>query len=290
MSKETTGTLLSQTNRLSSYLCGADQAFSFIISKFNEQNTVMQLCQPDNTISLYFITDGEGQLCLNNTPFTVKSNLGLILYENSTLTSNTPVRYSGFILSFSPEAFLAAGYAYNREESEVLLKMLRNASHSVFEAKQSVRFCFQDLYFTARTSSAIGNTMARNRFFTAITELLYYANLESESDACSMEQAALYIRHNLSKKLSLKELAAQAMMSEARFKREFVQYAGCSPHDYVLLQKIESAKQMLTASDTSIQTICTELAFSSTQYFSTVFKRFVGVSPLKYKKDAQKRV
>lgn len=77
----------------------------------------------------------------------------------------------------------------------------------------------------------------------------------------------------------LKKMAGIANLSLPRFKARFKQETGFTPHNYMMLQKIEAAKAAITSSKKSLTEIGHELGFSSSQYFATVFKRYTGKTP-----------
>ena len=74
-----------------------------------------------------------------------------------------------------------------------------------------------------------------------------------------------------------------AHLSEGRFKTNFRLYTGLPPREYILRQKIKCAKRLLKEESLSITQISYQLGFSSSQYFSTVFKRFTTLSPIDYR-------
>lgn len=88
-----------------------------------------------------------------------------------------------------------------------------------------------------------------------------------------------YIDENLESELTLAELAQVANMNLYRFVRAFKQTIGIPPHQYVLKQRIERAKFLLTSTDLTLQGISYQLGFSSQSHFTTVFRRSVGVTP-----------
>jgi AraC-like DNA-binding protein len=65
------------------------------------------------------------------------------------------------------------------------------------------------------------------------------------------------------------------------FREEF----GLSPHDYHLQMKIERAMELLEHTKLTVSAIGDQLQFSSIHYFSKAFKKHVGQSPLKYRKN-----
>ena len=94
-----------------------------------------------------------------------------------------------------------------------------------------------------------------------------------------------YVGANLRADLSLAELAAVAGMSAHYFAELFRQSTGCTPHRYVLSQRIECAKQRLRNPGISIIDAGLDAGFQNSSHFARTFRRLVGTSPSKYKGD-----
>ncbi|MEO0528079.1 MAG: response regulator, partial [Bacteroidota bacterium] len=67
-----------------------------------------------------------------------------------------------------------------------------------------------------------------------------------------IKKAVNYVQCNHDKRLTLNELSAVAEMSIYHFARSFKSYLGKTPYQYVLEEKIEKAKVLLSTSDKSI--------------------------------------
>jgi AraC-like DNA-binding protein len=92
--------------------------------------------------------------------------------------------------------------------------------------------------------------------------------------------------HHLESEASNEELAAIARLSPARFHVHFKQVTGSSPRDYWLRLRVERAAQRLQrAPELTVTQVAHELGFSSSQYFATVFRRYLGTSPLTYRSE-----
>jgi AraC family transcriptional regulator len=100
-----------------------------------------------------------------------------------------------------------------------------------------------------------------------------------------LRQVAEYIDVNLASALSLSEMADQLDMGPCHFARAFKESVGVSPHQYVLRRRIERALQLLKGAHPSLAEMSRELGFSSHGHFTTVFHRFVGVSPSSYREQ-----
>ena len=98
-----------------------------------------------------------------------------------------------------------------------------------------------------------------------------------------------YIGDNLAEDLSLAQLAAVAGMSPHYFAELFRRSTGYAPHRYVLLERIERAKQGLRDAGHSIIEIGLEVGFQNPSHFARMFRKFVGTSPSQFQLETQSR-
>ena len=92
-----------------------------------------------------------------------------------------------------------------------------------------------------------------------------------------------YIGDNLADDLSLSELATVAGMSPHYFSELFRRSTGHPPHRYVLLQRIERAKQALSDTRCSVLEVGFDIGFQNSSHFARVFHKFVGMSPSQFR-------
>ncbi|WP_415328407.1 helix-turn-helix domain-containing protein [Chryseobacterium sp. MMS23-Vi53] len=90
-----------------------------------------------------------------------------------------------------------------------------------------------------------------------------------------------YIRKNLHQKLSIDSIAKLAYVSKSNFFKMFKDELGTSPNEFILQERINRAKELL-ASQNSIKETAYQTGFSDANYFTRVFKQFVGVTPKSY--------
>ncbi|MCG2615875.1 AraC family transcriptional regulator [Terrimonas sp. NA20] len=101
-----------------------------------------------------------------------------------------------------------------------------------------------------------------------------------------MEKIDSFIKEKIDEPVVLDEVAKLVGLSLSRFKAWFKEETGTTPLDYVLKYKIRTACEWLSKPDRSIADIAFETGFQNQQYFSTVFKKYMGMSPGEYRKDA----
>ncbi|NJL38587.1 MAG: helix-turn-helix transcriptional regulator [Leptolyngbyaceae cyanobacterium SM1_4_3] len=94
-----------------------------------------------------------------------------------------------------------------------------------------------------------------------------------------LQQAIDYIHTHLNRDLSLAELASVINISPTYFASLFKQAIGISPHQYVIQQRVERAKLMLSKTDLAIADIATQVGFSSQSHLTQQFKKVTGLTP-----------
>jgi AraC family transcriptional regulator len=94
-----------------------------------------------------------------------------------------------------------------------------------------------------------------------------------------LQQAIDYIHAHLNRDLPLTELASVVNISPNYFASLFKQAIGIAPHQYVIQQRVEHAKLMLSKTDLAIADIALQVGFSSQSHLTQQFKRFTGMTP-----------
>lgn len=101
----------------------------------------------------------------------------------------------------------------------------------------------------------------------------------------SMQKAVDYISGNLQTELSVKSISKEINVSKSVLYKNFHAHLGCTVSEYIHTKRIERAMELITDTDLSIEEISQRVGFSSASYFSKIFKKQIGMSPLKYKKN-----
>jgi AraC family transcriptional regulator len=96
-----------------------------------------------------------------------------------------------------------------------------------------------------------------------------------------------YVGDNLADDLSLSQLAVVGGMSPHYFAKLFSKSMGHAPHRYVLLQRIERAKQSLCDPGRSVIEAGLDAGFQNPSHFARMFRKFVGTSPSRFRSEMQ---
>lgn len=93
-----------------------------------------------------------------------------------------------------------------------------------------------------------------------------------------------YLSENCEQNLSLDELASHFYLSKYYLCRIFKEITGYTTSEYTNIHRIRKAKRYLEETDMSISEIAHELGYESLTYFEKLFKSYMTLSPLKYRK------
>lgn len=94
-----------------------------------------------------------------------------------------------------------------------------------------------------------------------------------------------YMNDNIERKLTMKELADFANMSESYLYRQFSRQMDMAPIDYFIRLKINKAAILLLKTSMSVSQIAAKLGFGSSDYFSRTFKKVIGLSASDFRKQ-----
>ena len=102
-------------------------------------------------------------------------------------------------------------------------------------------------------------------------------NVSSRSDTVTKMLA--YIHANWQMPITVADVAKRICLSESRAAHLFKESVGRSIHQYVLAQRIATARELLRSTDMSVTAVGLLVGFHDALYFSRAFKAEVGVSP-----------
>ena len=105
---------------------------------------------------------------------------------------------------------------------------------------------------------------------------------------CKLRKAIEFINANLDKEqtVALAAVAEEVHMSYFHFSRAFKQSTGVSPNVYMIEQRIERAKKLLSETDFPIADIALRVGFASQSHFTTTFRRLAWTTPKAFREMA----
>lgn len=130
----------------------------------------------------------------------------------------------------------------------------------------------------------------RERMHTRFTETGSLPQPEestfSSADENFLQKLNKLISDNLdNEQMGIPFLSMEMGISRASLYNKLKALTGMGANDYITKLRMECAIRLLTHSELSINEISEQTGFSTSRYFSTVFKQYTGYSPTQYKEE-----
>lgn len=97
-----------------------------------------------------------------------------------------------------------------------------------------------------------------------------------------------YINDNITSPITLTDICKTVPLSKEYVTRIFKKEMGITVTEYINQQKLTLAKNMLASEELSLQNICDSVGYQNYHYFSRLFKKHFGISPIKMKLELKK--
>ncbi|MDF0599635.1 AraC family transcriptional regulator [Psychromarinibacter sp. C21-152] len=153
-----------------------------------------------------------------------------------------------------------------------------------FPASPGIEAQYEMILAQQRAPTLFAEEMSRAAFhqilFTVVND---HIDVVRAQHSPTVEAALAMIEEQLFEKLTVADLAARLGLSAGYFHELFLRETGRTPASHQIERRISAARNRMMASDLSITELSMDLGFSSSQYFATVFKRHVGLTPSEYR-------
>lgn len=174
---------------------------------------------------------------------------------------------------------------YFRQNSHVLLTLISRAAVDGGMPRKSSRALCADYRRALNKCRTLMEIMQLNNnavveYTGRVRDMKQYAHWSKPIQKCRE-----YIDTHLGEKITLEVLADHVGYTTYYLSRRFNEETGESLVDYVQRVKMERGAYLLAGTELSVDEISGRLGFSSGSYFSSVFRRHMGVSPSDYRRQ-----
>ena len=115
--------------------------------------------------------------------------------------------------------------------------------------------------------------------------------METESDDNKyVREAVDYIRNSYFQGITVAEIAEHVSVNRSYLYKLFEETFGMSPKEFLTRFQISRAKELLTWSDITIESVAWSCGYKDALAFSKVFKKMIGMSPTAYRKKHLKDI
>lgn len=221
-----------------------------------------------NSYEIVYYVRGAGKTTING--YTYKYYAGTFSvtlpnnYHNESHEEYTEVIYINFDCSNLPFELLNG--VYSDSPSKVIYNLMK---------KMKQEMIAKEIYYEYKLELLIQELLLE---FNRIIEK---KNARTEW----LDYVVTFIDENYNNEINMKTLADLSGYSYHRFRHLFKEKIGLSPVGYILKRKIENSKDKLANSNFSITEVASICGFSNSCQFTTLFKKFTGVTPREYRKN-----
>ena len=107
--------------------------------------------------------------------------------------------------------------------------------------------------------------------------------LQERSSVSYVEKCKLFINQHLHMPFTLDDISTAISVNKSYLSRLFSQEVGMRIMEYTRIKRIEAAAETLKYSDKTIAAIAANFCFSTQSHFGDLFKKVMGMTPLKYR-------
>lgn len=234
-----------------------------------------------NHTELFFIVSGKGQFLIQDRVFPVDAN-NLILI-------NPHVLHTEISMDAQPLEYIVLGIG------GISLATDENAQFRILDHFESadISSCLRNILREMELKNTgyadICQAYMEVLVLRLMRHLAFSSQIEPQRLSGNRQCAAIrqYIDLHFKEPLTLEQLAAEAHINKYYLAHAFKKEYGISPINYMIARRIDESKYLLAETDLSLSQIAQLLGFSSLSYFSQVFRKSQGLSPVTFRQNAK---
>ncbi len=165
------------------------------------------------------------------------------------------------------------------------------SGYSEFEyAKEAMKYNVSEYLLKPIDDQELRDVLIRlkHKYMTADESLqkIFHEELVHESPAEIAQILKEYMTRHFNEELSLNQIAHTMNYSSSYLTKLFCQQYDCTPNKYLISLRMQKAQQLLAHhEELSIRQVGEAVGYPEQGYFSRIFKKHVGLSPLEYRED-----
>lgn len=144
---------------------------------------------------------------------------------------------------------------------------------------------FRKMHDALRADSIFGNYRASGFLYDFLIEYyrLISSGSASPSSSPALAKAVDHINSAFRSEITLEELCSVSGVSRQHMCLLFRRILGMRPMEYTARRRIQAAKELLTGTAMSVESIAEEVGFGSESYFCRQFRRYEGITPTAFR-------
>lgn len=222
---------------------------------------------------LHYIIEGEGYFIMDGVKHHLKKGDGFFI---------SPYRDNNYYPDENnPWVYRWVGF--NGTECKKIVKMSGfyddNYTFS-YDFEQGLQNNFSDIYLSFKKGDYFSSLGFLYQVFgKLIKKYEDVSNKPNTPREIYTNKAIEFIEENYNKDISIAEIAKSLNIDRSHFFKTFRDVMNISPQQYLLNYRLGKSQDLLRKSTFSISAISSLVGFSSPEYYSKIFKKYIGITP-----------
>ncbi|WP_058308605.1 AraC family transcriptional regulator [Gracilibacillus massiliensis] len=243
-------------------------------------------------IEIMYVIKGKCKIEIENRKVVLRKNQYIFIH------SNIPHRL--IVEKHSPSRMLNVEFEWNKDDNHFTnIQSLMKYDERLMEmfVADEKYFCLKDvdnIYYNLRSlvleldHKTPGNELIIDNLFIQLLTLIA-KNREDQKKQTSLaneyfiNQALTYIHENYDYEIKVHDIAQTVHLHPGYLHRIFKQSMNMTINEYITKVRIDKAKMLLEKTEIPVTEISSYVGFSTSQYFSSTFKKITGLTPSKYR-------
>lgn len=235
-------------------------------------------------VEIVLVTKGTEYYVADGGSYAVTRGRAFVAYEGQPHRSGEPCQNVSEILWFQVNTeqtgeFLGLSEDYGKELQRAVKGIQQHIIPVADECLAAAKKCAWAL------AHNLNRVYTASLFASMLAQLVFLGENRHGADA-AVERVMDYVERNIRENISLEAMCGQLGFSLSALQHKFRQATGYSLRGYINYRKIMLAKELLMKTG-SVTGTAMELGFSSSDYFSTVFKKYTHQTPTQYMGNAE---
>ena len=238
-----------------------------------------------NFMEFFFVLSGKGKFSINNDTFPIQ--------ENDLILLNAGVSHAEYSNTQNPLSYIVLGgdaLEFHSIENEDYM-----IHHLTISQKNEILSYFKALLREMREEETNYETICQHLFNALILTIMRHTKTDftmlPDSPQKIMRECRFieqYIDEHFREDITLQTLCDLTFLNKHYLAHSFKKYKGVPPITYLIQVRIAEAKFLLETTNHTISTIAYMAGFSSQSYFSQIFRKETGKTPIQYRKEFEK--
>jgi len=138
---------------------------------------------------------------------------------------------------------------------------------------------------TTEDGFAFSNTEITEMYLSIFNNCVYLQSSAKTGNArMYFDYTVKYVSSNLHLPISVNEICQKLGVSQPYLYKVFMEYAGCSPKQYISECRVEMAKKLLLETDFSVSEVAAAVGYTDVLAFSKFFSAKIKLSPTEFRR------